>query len=181
MNPFQIQSIAPVDSSISLESQSIGCFTNSQPCLSQTSAAKSRSKPTYSPLSSRYPYGGNSASNPTVKVFWSEVDSLSASSDFAFSVSASSALEDASLVFSSVDTASVSFSVSFSVAFSVSFWVSFDTSAVAFVVSFDSLFGLEHPVTVIAAIPTASAAATIFLIIIISFSWPQNAAATLLC
>ena len=53
------------------------------------------------------------------------MDSLSASSDFAFSVSASSALEDTSLVFSSVDTASVSFSVSFSVAFLLFFIASY--------------------------------------------------------
>lgn len=52
VNPFHIQSIEPELSSISLESQSIGCLTRFQPFLSHTSCARSRSKPTYSPLSS---------------------------------------------------------------------------------------------------------------------------------
>ena len=52
VKPFHIQSIEPELSSISLESQSIGCLTRFQPFLSHTSCARSRSKPTYSPLSS---------------------------------------------------------------------------------------------------------------------------------
>ena len=56
----------PEFNSISLESQSIGCFTSSQPLRAHTSCAKSKSNPTYSPLSSLYPYGGYSASNPTI-------------------------------------------------------------------------------------------------------------------
>ena len=68
VKPFQIQSIIPELSSISLLSHSIGCFTSVQPFLEHTSAARSRSNPTYSPLSSLYPYGGNSASKPTVNV-----------------------------------------------------------------------------------------------------------------
>ena len=66
-----MQSIEPEFSSISLESQSIGVFTSSQPSRSQTACASSRSNPVYSPFSSIYPYGGYSASNPTVKVFCS--------------------------------------------------------------------------------------------------------------
>ena len=71
VNPFQIQSIEPEFSSISLESQLIGFFTSSHPRLSHTSCARSRSKPTYSPLSSLYPKGGYCASNPTVNVLLS--------------------------------------------------------------------------------------------------------------
>ena len=65
VNPFQIQSIVPEDSSLSFASQSIGCFTSVQLFLLHTSCARSKSNPTYSPLSSLYPYGGNSESNPT--------------------------------------------------------------------------------------------------------------------
>ena len=68
VNPFQIQSMVPEFSSISLESQLIGFLTSSQPRLSHTSWARSRSNPTYSPLSSLYPNGGYSASNPTISV-----------------------------------------------------------------------------------------------------------------
>ena len=68
VNPFHIQSIEPEFNSLSLLSQIIGCFTSSQPYILHTSSASSRSKPVYSPFSSIYPYGGYSASKPTVKV-----------------------------------------------------------------------------------------------------------------
>ena len=56
---------------MSLESQLSGFFTSSQPSSLQTASASSRSNPVYSPFSSIYPYGGYSASNPTVNVFLS--------------------------------------------------------------------------------------------------------------
>ena len=68
VKPFQIQSMVPESISISLASQSTGCFTSFQSFLSHTSCASSRSNPTYSPSSSLYPYGGKEASNPTIKV-----------------------------------------------------------------------------------------------------------------
>ena len=78
VNPFQMQLIVSEFNSPSLESQSIGCFTSFQLFLSHTSCARSRSNPTYSPLSSLNPYGGNEASNPTTNsssfVFASFVD-----------------------------------------------------------------------------------------------------------
>ena len=63
----------PLFNSASLEAHSIGVFTNSQPSMSQTACANSRSNPVYSPVSeSIYPYGGYSASKPTVNFFFEE-------------------------------------------------------------------------------------------------------------
>ena len=57
----------PESNSVSFASQFIGCLTNVQLFLSHTSCARSRSNPTYSPVVSFLkPYGGNSASNPTM-------------------------------------------------------------------------------------------------------------------
>ena len=60
-----MQSIEPELSSMSFASQLMGFATNFQPLRAQTSRARSRSKPLYS-LPSLNPYGGKSASNPTV-------------------------------------------------------------------------------------------------------------------
>ena len=67
-NPFQIQSIAPEFNSESFAPQSIGCLTKVQLFLLQTSCAKSKSKPIYSPLPTENPYGGKLASKPTINV-----------------------------------------------------------------------------------------------------------------
>ena len=68
VNPFQIQSILPASSSMSLESQAMGCAVYSSPRRSATSLASSRSNPVYSPLSPMNPIGGKSWSNPTINV-----------------------------------------------------------------------------------------------------------------
>ena len=75
-----MQLIEPEFNSISFEFHSIGCFFRIQPFRSHTSCARSRSKPTYSPLSFLYPYGGNSASKPTTNVLSSAVVSSCTSS-----------------------------------------------------------------------------------------------------
>ena len=68
VNPFQIQSMLPDSSSISLESQATGCALYSRPRRLATSFARSRSKPVYSPLSPTNPIGGKSWSKPTISV-----------------------------------------------------------------------------------------------------------------
>ena len=65
-----MQFIAPDERRKSLLFQSIALSSISQPFLFATSFASSMSKPVYSPLSPTYPYGGKSASNPTIKVFF---------------------------------------------------------------------------------------------------------------
>ena len=62
-----MQSIFPVLSSCSLESQLMGCARNFTPKRFETSLAKSMSKPTISFFSSRKPIGGNESSKPRTK------------------------------------------------------------------------------------------------------------------
>ena len=63
-----MQSILPDSSSISLESQAIGCALYSRPRRFATSCASSRSNPVYSPSSPTNPIGGKSWSKPTIRV-----------------------------------------------------------------------------------------------------------------
>ena len=68
VKPFQMQLMAPLFSSASLASQSMGSALNCQPFALHTAWARSRSKPVYWPSLPTKPYGGYSASKPTTNV-----------------------------------------------------------------------------------------------------------------
>ena len=64
VKPFQMQSMRPEFSSVSLEAQSIGLNSMGTPISLETALAISISKPTILPLSSRNPIGANVSSIP---------------------------------------------------------------------------------------------------------------------
>lgn len=73
VNPFQMQSMAPDESSKSFASHEMGWSMSSYPMREAASFARSMSNPVNSPSSPTYPKGGKSWSKPTVNVVFAAV------------------------------------------------------------------------------------------------------------